>query len=52
MAFSKPSYNESMVFYPTLTAYTAARLSLMAGADVVDRKLMGLAGLHQPAAHS
>lgn len=52
MAFFKPSYHESMVFYPTLTAYTAARLSLMAGAAVVGRKLMGLAGLRQLAAHS
>ena len=42
----------SMLSYPTITALTAARLPLAAGDAVAGRKLMGSAGLRQPAAHS
>lgn len=47
-----PAYNRAMRFLPTLTALTAARLLLAAGSAVAGRKLMGSAGLRQPAAHS
>ncbi|WP_297400255.1 hypothetical protein [Hydrogenophaga sp.] len=36
----------------TLTFNRHARLPLMAGSAVAGRKLMGTAGLRQPAAHS
>jgi hypothetical protein len=42
----------SMLFHPTITALTAAHLPLAAGDAVAGRKLMGSAGLRQPAAHS
>jgi hypothetical protein len=41
-----------MLSYRTITAITAARLPLAAGDAVAGRKLMGSAGLRQPAAHS
>jgi len=41
-----------MASYPTISALTAVRLPLAAGDAVAGRKLMGSAGLRQPAAHS
>ena len=41
-----------MASYPTIFALTAARLPLAASSAVAGRKLMGSAGLRQPAAHS
>ena len=41
-----------MASYQTISALTAARLPLAAGSAVAGRKLMGSAGLRQPAAHS
>lgn len=51
-AQGKASYNAVMAFLPTITAHTAACLPLAAGDAVAGRKLMGSAGLRQPAAHS
>lgn len=48
----RSAYNERMAFHPTITAHTAGGLSLAAGDAVAGRKLMGSAGLRQPAAHS
>ncbi|WP_300215191.1 hypothetical protein [Rhodoferax sp.] len=48
----KASYNDHMAFHPTITANTAVCLSFVAGGAVAGRKLMGSAGLRQPAAHS
>lgn len=46
------AYNAAMALLPTITALTACRLAFAAGDAVAGRKLMGSAGLRQPAAHS
>ena len=46
------AYNAAMAHLPTITALTAFRLAFAAGDAVAGRKLMGSAGLRQPAAHS
>lgn len=46
------AYNAAMALLPTITALTATRLAIAAGDAVAGRKLMGSAGLRQPAAHS
>lgn len=50
--FRKVAYNATMAHLPTITALTACRLAFAAGDAVAGRKLMGSAGLRQPAAHS
>ena len=45
-------YNARMAISLTITAHPAACLPLVAGDAVAGRKLMGSAGLRQPAAHS
>jgi len=46
------AYNAAMALLPTITALTATHLAIAAGDAVAGRKLMGSAGLRQPAAHS
>ncbi|MDP2016560.1 hypothetical protein [Hydrogenophaga sp.] len=41
-----------MAFHPTITAHPVARSPFAASDAVAGRKLMGSAGLRQPAAHS
>lgn len=41
-----------MAFQPSITHLTLAHLTLRASGAVAGRKLMGSAGLRQPAAHS
>ncbi len=52
MRLGDVSYNAAMTFLLTISAITAASLCLAASGAVVDRKLMGSAGLRQPAADS
>jgi hypothetical protein len=45
-------YNPHMAYQPSIMDLTLARLPLWASGAVAGRKLMGSAGLRQPAAHS
>lgn len=50
--FRMAAYNAAMASVSTLIALMANRLASSAGDAVAGRKLMGSAGLRQPAAHS